>query len=256
LNRYLKPFTDVAITLLVWSYFTIGFVLFFAPFYLWAYRFSGNREISFQRLNHRFYQGFFALVRTLIPSNRWRVADDVRSIRSAVIVCNHISYLDPLLLISLFEKHKTIVKSRLFDIPIFGWMLKLSGYIPSDSSGKLADLMVERIEGMSDYLAAGGNLFVFPEGTRSRSGSIGALNRGAFKIARRCRRPINVLYIRNTDKLLQPGKFLFNCGEQNTISVELLGSIEPADGSERFQISDVMTQVHALLEARAAEQVS
>lgn len=256
MNRYLKALADVAVTLLLWSYFTIGFIVFFAPFYLWAHLFCGNREISFQRLNHKFYQGFFALVRAIIPSNRWRIAEDVRMIRSAVIVCNHISYLDPLLLISLFEKHKTIVKSSLFDIPIFGCMLKLSGYIPSDSSGKLAELMIERIEGMPDYLAAGGNLFVFPEGTRGRSGTIGPLNHGAFKIARRCRRPIKVLFIRNSDRLFQPGKFLFNSGEPNTISVELLESIEPDDYGESLRISDLMTRVHALLEARAAEQVS
>ena len=255
MNRYLKRLADVVVTLLIWSYYTIGFIVFFAPFYLWAYLFSGNREISFQRLNHKFYQGFFALARALIPSNRWRIAEDVRSIRSAVIVCNHISYLDPILLISLFEKHKTIVKSSLFDIPIFGCMLKLSGYIPSASSGKLAELMVERIEGMQDYLTSGGNLFVFPEGTRSRSGTIGPLNRGAFKIARRCRRPIKVLFIRNTDKLFQPGKFLFNSGEPNTISVELVDSIEPDYRGESFRILDLMAQVYSLLEAHSVEQV-
>jgi 1-acyl-sn-glycerol-3-phosphate acyltransferase len=256
LNSYLKPLADLTITLLLWSYFTIGFVLLFAPFYVWAYLFSGNREVSFQRLNHWFYQGFFALVRALIPSNRWRIAENVRSIRSAVIVCNHISYLDPLLLISLFEKHKTIVKSSLFDIPIFGRMLKLSGYIPSAASGKLAELMIERIEGMPDYLAAGGNLFVFPEGTRSRGGTIVPLNRGAFKIARRCRRPIKVLFIRNTDKLFQPGKFLFNSGEPNTISVILLDSIEPDDSGESSRISEVMARVSSLLEAHSAQQAA
>jgi 1-acyl-sn-glycerol-3-phosphate acyltransferase len=255
LNRYLQPFADGVVTLLLWSYFTMGFVGLFAPFYLWAYLFSGNREISFQKLNHKFYQGFFALVRTLIPASRWYVADDVRSLRSAVIVCNHISYLDPILLISLFEKHKTIVKRRLFDIPIFGGMLKLSGYIPSDSSGNLAELMVEKIEGVPAYLASGGNLFVFPEGTRSRDGRIGAFNRGAFKIARRCRRPINVVYIRGTDKLFRPGKFLFNCGEPNTISVELLGTVEPACSSDRFRVSDAIAQVSALLQAHSVKQI-
>ena len=44
--------------------------------------------------------------------------------------------------------------------------------------------MIERIDTMDNFLANGGNLFIFPEGTRSRDGTIGRLNKGAFNIAR------------------------------------------------------------------------
>jgi 1-acyl-sn-glycerol-3-phosphate acyltransferase len=87
--------------------------------------------------------------------------------------------------------------------------------------------MIRQMETMSPYLKAGGNLFVFPEGTRSRDGKLGNLNRGAFKIARICRAPIYVLEIRNTDKLFTPGKFLFNTRMKNSISVQIIDCIEP-----------------------------
>jgi len=244
----LKPISDLIVTLVLWSYFTLGFIVFFSPFYLAACLFSENRENSFQRLNHNFYKGFFFLIRIFIPGQKWRISGEIKSIRSSVIVCNHLSYLDPLLLISLLKQHKTIVKSAFFRVPIFGWMLKQSGYIPSTSEGRLSDLMIERMDAMDDYLASGGNLFIFPEGTRSRDGAIGRLNKGAFKIARLCQTPIKVLYIRNTNKLFTPGKFLFNTLVSNTITVEPITGIEPDYQSDKFSISELMSQVRLLLE--------
>jgi 1-acyl-sn-glycerol-3-phosphate acyltransferase len=236
------------VTLLLWGYFTLGFLIIFSPFYLAAYLFSENREISFQRLNHQFYKGFFFLIRIFIPGQKWHIDSEIKSIRSSVIVCNHLSYLDPLLLISLYPRHKTIVKSTFFSVPIFGWMLKRSGYIPSTSEGRLSELMIDSFDTMDDFLASGGNLFIFPEGTRSRDGTIGRLNKGAFKIARLCQTPIKVLYIRNTNKLFTPGKFLFNTLVSNTITVEPITGIEPDYQSDKFSISELMSQVRSLLE--------
>jgi 1-acyl-sn-glycerol-3-phosphate acyltransferase len=248
LQKYLKPVSDLVVTLLLWSYFTLGFIVFFSPFYLGVYLFADNREYAFQRLNHYFYKGFFFLVQVFIPGQKWHIADDIKSIQSSVIVCNHLSYLDPLLLISLFPRHKTIVKSSFFRVPIFGWMLKQSGYIPSTSEGSLSELMIERIDAMEGYLASGGNLFIFPEGTRSRDGGIGRLNTGAFKIARLCRTPIKVLHIRNTNKLFMPGKFLFNTLVSNIITVEPITGIQPDYQNGHFSISELMSQVRSLLE--------
>jgi 1-acyl-sn-glycerol-3-phosphate acyltransferase len=254
IHKYLKPLSDLMVTLLLWGYFTLGFIIFFSPFYLAAYLFSDNRENSFQRLNHHFYKGFFFLIRVFIPGQKWRVSDEIESIRSSVIVCNHLSYLDPLLLISLFKQHKTIVKSTFFSVPIFGWVLRQSGYIPSTSEGKLSELMIESFDTMDDFLTSGGNLFIFPEGTRSRDGTIGRLSKGAFKIAKLGRTPVKVLFIRNTNKLFTPGKFLFNTMVSNTISVEFIAGIEPDYQSESFSISDLMSQVHSLLDAQKKTQ--
>ncbi|EKD35914.1 MAG: Phospholipid/glycerol acyltransferase, partial [uncultured bacterium] len=76
-------------------------------------------------------------------------------------------------------------------------------------------------------LKDGGNIFIFPEGTRSRDGRIGNLNSGALKIARMCKAPIYVLQLKNTDKLFTPGRFWFNTRQPNTIGVKLIERIEP-----------------------------
>ncbi|MBI9083722.1 MAG: 1-acyl-sn-glycerol-3-phosphate acyltransferase [Desulfobacterales bacterium] len=246
-GKYARRVYDTAVTLLVWTYYTFGFVVLFAPFYLAAYLLAKDPEASFQRLNSRFYGIMFRIIRILAPGHRWRIAPEVSRIRSSVIVCNHLSYLDPILLISLYPLHKTIVKSRLFSIPVFGRMLTLAGYVPSSARGKFADAMIRQIESMEGFLAAGGNLFIFPEGTRSRTGRMGALNPGAFKIARRCHAAIKVLVIRNTDRMFKPGRFVFSTAGPNTITVDLAGSVETHEKGRSLPVSELMESVSALL---------
>jgi 1-acyl-sn-glycerol-3-phosphate acyltransferase len=249
-RRRLQAVIDFLITLALWTYFTAGFVVLFAPFYLWAGFFSKDRERAFQQLNSRFYRVFFSLVRRLMPGHLWHIQPEVLDIRSAVVVCNHRSYLDSILLISLYARHTTIVKSRLLDIPIFGSMLRWSGYIPSSSEGRFAEMMIERIEGMEAFLAGGGNLIVFPEGTRSRDGRIGAMNKGAFKIARRCRAPIKVLFVRNTDRMFRRGSFSFDTRGPNTIRLKLVGSVDAAADGGKEPLPQVMDRVRAMLESK------
>lgn len=215
------------VTILCWTWFILGFFLFFSWRYLACALFAKEEEQCFQRLNSRFFQVFFHILRNTAPRQTWEIDEDVAAIRSTVIVCNHLSYLDPLLLIALFERHRTLVKSRFFTMPVFGWIIKKSGYFPASGEDQFTRLMIKQVETMEDFLRNGGNLFVFPEGTRSRDGRIGDLNQGAMKIARLCRAPIYVLQLANTDNLFTPGRFLFQTRVKNTISLKILDRIEP-----------------------------
>ena len=248
-NNWLHALKDLSITLILWGYYTLGFIVLFAPFYIGARLFATDVSRAFQRLNARFYRWFFVLLRGLVPACRWEVDAAVKAIRGAVIVANHRSYLDPILLIALFPRHTTIAKQRLFGIPFYGRMLRLSGYIPSSAGGPLADLMLAVMERMPAFLANGGNLIVFPEGTRSRDGRIGKLNSGAFKIARLCRAPIHVLYMANTDRLFRPGRFLFDTRSANTVRVHHLIRIEPRYDDPDFSLSALVVRVRDLLES-------
>ena len=246
----LKRTFDIFATLLVWIYFTLGFLLFFSPFYAAASFFSRNRESAFQKLNNLYYRSFFLLLRVIIPGLKWRIPEPLRSIRSSVIVCNHLSYLDPLLLISLFPMQKTIVKGIFFKVPIFGTVLKCSGYIPASKSGAISTWMIDKMEDMQEYLVSGGNLFIFPEGTRSRNNRIGGFQEGAFKLAKRFKAPIRALYLEGTNEILRPGKFLFCATKEVTLKFELIGTIEPDYNQETVMISTLAKSVRALYEGR------
>lgn len=252
-KRFLKLIHDFTITIILWIYYVMGFLVLFFPFYLWvAFLFPARREETFQRLNHRLHRLFFSLLRILAPQVQWHISEEVRALRSCMIIANHLSFLDPILFVSLFEKQKTIVKSDYFRFPVFGWVLRGSGYIPSVADGLFTVNMIDQIKNMEDYLAAGGNLFIFPEGTRSRSGRIGPFDSGAFKIAKLCHAsPIHVVLIRNTHKLFAPGRFLFNTRVGIVIEVELAGTLQPDYEGDSFSLTGLMAEARSLMERKA-----
>jgi 1-acyl-sn-glycerol-3-phosphate acyltransferase len=249
-SALLNPAKDFTITVILWTYYIMGYLLFFSPFYLYAFFFSPRREDAFQKLNHRLHRLFFSLLRTIVPGVIWHISEDVSTICSSVIIANHLSFLDPILFVSLFEKQKTIVKRDYFGFPVFGWILRTSGYIPSMAEGLFEEGMIDQIKNMKDYLSTGGNLFIFPEGTRSFDGRIGPFDKGAFRIARLCNAPIKVVLIRNTHKLFPPGKFLFNTCAEIVIEVELAGSLEPDYKSDAFTLSGLIAEARSLLERK------
>ena len=238
---------DLFATLLLWGYFTIGYLLFFSPFSVWALLFAQNREQAFQTHLHRYCKSFIQLVGYLFPQTRIVVSETVDDIRSAIIVSNHLSYLDPLLFVALFERQKTIVKQTFFKFPVFGWILKIAGYIPATYNGPFSDYLLQHSDALRHYLETGGNIFIFPEGTRSRDGRIGAFKKGAFKIANVCQVPIKVVVIKNTQHLFKPGHFLFRTGLRNTITVEMVGHIEPSNSSQPSTLLDQMHQAREMM---------
>ena len=246
--KYIKPAANLIFTLTYWTYFTLGYIIFFLPLYIGSFFFSKHREQSFQRLNHLFYKGFFGLVKNITPGLTFDIDKKVLSVRSSIIVCNHLSFLDPILLISLYAKQKTIVRKTFFKLPVFGWVLKQSGYIPSVAGMEFGELMLRQMETMQDYLNSGGNLFVFPEGTRSRDGNVGKFEKGPFKIARRFHAPIKVFFIQNSNRLYHPDKFLFNTCTANIIKLDLIGEITPDSEGRMPRVDDMIRTVHSMME--------
>ena len=227
INRLVDWCHACGVTLLCWAWFLFGFLAFFSWRYLLYAVVVRDTERFFQRSNRIFYRIFFKILTTAAPRQRIEIDPEAAAIRSAVVVCNHLSYLDPLLLISLFPRHRTVVKPRFFQVPVFGWMIRKSGYFSASGAGKASRLMVAQMESMAEFLEQGGVLFIFPEGTRSRDGKLGPLNIGAMKIARLCQAPVHVLQLRNTEKLFTPGRFLFNTREENTIRLSVIDRIDP-----------------------------
>lgn len=218
---------NVLVTLICWGYFIFAFLFFFSFFYLASYLFAADREKSFQYLNFRFFKGFLWLLRTLGPRHSWNIDPQIAGLRGSIIVCNHLSYLDPLLFLSLLPQNKTIVKTKFFRAPVFGWLVDISGYLPSTTEGIYAGKMIQQVEKMSLFFKSGGNLFVFPEGTRNPDARVEALHKGVFKIARMAKCPIHVLGLSGTDTLFTPGKFFFNTRLKNSIYLKIIETIQP-----------------------------
>jgi 1-acyl-sn-glycerol-3-phosphate acyltransferase len=98
-----------------------------------------------------------------------------------VVVSNHQSILDILLMSRMPREMKWIAKEELFGVPWIGWMLRMSGDIAIRRGAKESGL--EALGRARDHLARGVPVMVFPEGTRSRDGRLLPFKSGAFRLA-------------------------------------------------------------------------
>ena len=113
-----------------------------------------------------------------------------------IIIANHPSLIDVVMLISLMPQADCIVKEALWRNPFFGRVIRSAGYIKN--SGDVEEL----IEQCAQSLKAGYSLIIFPEGTRTgRDGELN-LQRGASNIALRCNTDMSPVFIHCTPTTL------------------------------------------------------
>jgi 1-acyl-sn-glycerol-3-phosphate acyltransferase len=98
-----------------------------------------------------------------------------------VVVANHESTADPFLLSWLPWDMRWVAKEELFKPPLTGWAMKLSGDIPI-RRGERDSVQVMLAE-CERSLRAGIPIMMFPEGTRSKDGTLLPFKTGAFSLA-------------------------------------------------------------------------
>jgi 1-acyl-sn-glycerol-3-phosphate acyltransferase len=117
-----------------------------------------------------------------------------------LIVANHPTLIDVVLLLSLLPKSNCVVKDALFRNPMLQGVVRATGYIRnSDDPEKL-------LQQCRETLAAGHSIVVFPEGTRTRPGRPLQFQRGAAHIAVRCGVDIVPVSIRCEPPMLRKGE--------------------------------------------------
>lgn len=115
-----------------------------------------------------------------------------------LILANHPTLIDVVFLISLLPNADCIVKGSLARNPFTRGPVRAADYICNDSGAAM-------LEDCRHSLLQGGNLIVFPEGTRTRPDAPAFLQRGAANIAIRCQQDITPVYIRCQPQTLTKG---------------------------------------------------
>ncbi len=113
---------------------------------------------------------------------------------SVILAPNHASLFDILVLGAMPFNFKWLSKDEARKIPFVGWGMKRLGafFVKRDRSGH--DLNV--LKGVEDGLRAGYSVVIFPEGTRTRTGQLLPLKKGAFKAAQNSGAPLLPVAIR------------------------------------------------------------
>lgn len=228
-------------SLLFWTFLGISsFVLFPIGVLLWLVTFAFDRR---RYVLHRFTSFWASLYTWLNPAWPVRVIGRERLYEHgpAVIVANHLSLLDILVLFRLQSHFKWVSKIENFRVPVIGWNMRLCDYIPLRRGDKQSTLAMFRQ--CDRALAGGSSILMFPEGTRSASGRLRAFNSGAFQIAARNRVPLQPIVLRGTAEALPKRGFVLQ--GRHPISIEILDPIPAAEIADRDP-EETMVRVRGL----------
>jgi len=149
--------------------------------------------------------------------------------RGYLVMANHASYFDVLALLAVLPgTYRFVAKRSLFAIPIFGWALRASGFIPVDRKDK--SRAREAWAAAGDRVRRGASVLFYPEGTRSPDGRIHRFERGAFLVALKTGAPILPAGISGAHAILPRGRWTVTPG---ILRVRFGEPIDPAEHSLR-----------------------
>jgi 1-acyl-sn-glycerol-3-phosphate acyltransferase len=145
--------------------------------------------------------------------------ENVAADRPQVYVANHSGLHDILSLSAhLPIQFRWVAKKSLFKVPFMGWHMRRSGYIPIDRDSPRA--AARSIVEAAETIRGGVNAIAFPEGTRSRSGSLGTFHGGAFALALRTGVPLVPISIDGSYRVIFPGTLQVNPGTIIRIKID------------------------------------
>ncbi len=141
--------------------------------------FTRDRLRTKQRIQYTIHKGFAFFVSymkfTGILSVEYRGVDKLQEDKGVIVIANHPSLVDVVIIIGLIPNADCIVKEALWKNFFIKWIVK-AAYIPNRNAEGLLD-------DCNDALKDGGNLVIFPEGTRSEARKPYKFQRGLANIA-------------------------------------------------------------------------
>jgi 1-acyl-sn-glycerol-3-phosphate acyltransferase len=167
----------------IWSWFVLG-----ASMVIWLPLMALIRLATRRTDPGRYWVGYMfrqiaVLMATLNPLWRFRISGKMPADprRPYLVVSNHESFVDILLISHLPWEMKWLSKAELFKIPVLGWLMRLAGDIPVDRGNprSAAEAMVHCKEILKEKVS----VIIFPEGTRSETEEMLPFKDGAFRLA-------------------------------------------------------------------------
>jgi 1-acyl-sn-glycerol-3-phosphate acyltransferase len=193
------------------SLFLVSALLFPIPIFLWLTTVLFDRR---RYILHQFTCRWSDIILGINPY--WKVSVEGREkidpARVYVMVSNHQSGLDILVLFKLHRHFKWIAKKSLFAIPFIGWNMALNGYIAIERGRGRSKLQM--MDKAAESIRAGNSVILFPEGTRSPDGALQSYKTGAFRLAIETQTPILPVVIKGTHRAIKKGGLLIHKNDQ------------------------------------------
>jgi 1-acyl-sn-glycerol-3-phosphate acyltransferase len=136
-----------------------------------------------------------------------RGIENINRHKTYVVVSNHQSLADIVLMYKTKMQFKWVAKDSLFKIPVLGWNLLLARHLRLRRGDFSSIKKVYSDAG--EWLRNGVSVVFFPEGTRSDNHEMGAFQNGAFKLAIKEKVPILPIMIEGTKDAIPKGSWRF-----------------------------------------------
>lgn len=186
-----------------WTYFFIVTVVMFLTAFV-ARLFELGRPKYEKKLIHRVACLWGRLLIIGFPIWRLRVEGEEylpTDKQSYVIVANHLSSGDIFTLCCTNMQFRWLAKEVLFKLPMIGHGMRWAGYVPVNRGNKSSHEAAMRTS--REWLNHNVSMLFFPEGTRSRTGELGAFKSGAFRLAEEAQKPVLPIALSGTYTMLR-----------------------------------------------------
>ena len=163
-----------------------------------------------------------------------------------VVVSNHESFADILLISHLPWEMKWLSKAELFRIPVLGWMMHLAGDIPVRRG--VGPSALEAMERCKKTLRNRVSVMIFPEGTRSATGRMLPFKDGAFRLAVEAGVPVLPLVVAGTGTALPKKGWIMG---DSVAEVRVLEPV-PTEGLTLKDVAALRNRVRRMIEETRA----
>ena len=114
---------------------------------------------------------------------RIRGADHIPTEGAAVLVCNHVSFIDAVLLMAASPRPiRFLMDHQIFKVPVLGWLFRLAKAIPIAPRAEDPAAYERAFEQAVEVLREGDLLAIFPEGGLTRDGHLQPFKGGVMKV--------------------------------------------------------------------------
>ena len=230
------------ISLIIWIIGIITIIIIL-PFYLalWALTVLFDRK----RFLVHYAVSLWASIYTIL-NPFWHITienrEKLKRGKAYIIISNHQSLLDILLLFRLYTHFKWVTKIENLRIPVVGWIMTLNNYIKVKRGDKKSILRM--MDTCKKVLKSGISILIFPEGTRSEDGNLGKFKDGAFNLALEMGIDILPIVLDGAFKAIPKKGFLLS--NKQTIKIRILDEI-PSSEYMNASVSEIRNKAYSIV---------
>jgi len=228
-------------------FFFSSFLFFPFAVIIWVSTFYNYKNFFLLHLYTQLWESFLF---SLIPN--WKITvegrNKINNSEPVVFVSNHQSEFDIIAVSKLYARFKWVSKAEVFKTPIIGWNMRMNRYIELKRGDRKS--IIQMIKDCISALKNNNSVFIFPEGTRSKTGVLKSFSSGAFVIAKRAKVDIQPIAISGTKDIMVKGSWVLNF--KANVTLKVLDKI-PYEIFKDMESSDIAKMVREQIAAEVKE---